>query len=1217
MKRKRIQPIRWFAVCLAMLVAVQTAVPAVIFAEEQKMTVAEFVAKPPADKTTVQVEGYVIGSEQNKDSNLKLGASADESSTVYLPVELKKGKWRDGYSPIINPLIKGKKVRVTGKCESYYGKKGLKSVTNIETLTQAGDEQPGGTDSEKPDSSSDEEADSKENPETGSGTEGEVQPNTENPVPEGTVTIEEARKKPVGTQVQIQGVIISPAKGWNHGFFVQDQSGYGLFVYFKQASGAKMGDIVTIKGVLQEFKSTKMLQLQDATLISRHENGNIPAATDIAIENLSSAKPCTLITLKNVIVQNLDQDQKNNPELLATDGKGHSIKVRIDKKTEITLEQLKKLFKNGDTLDITGILAEFQKQPQLMPFTLDHFKVVKVAEEATPEKDYYTVGEIQGAGHHSPYNQFKVKVKDVVVTKVQSSSLFYIQDITPDDDSKTSDALVVYKKDHNVAVGDQLEIQGKVDERKPQTYGGKLDDEGLTTTQIAASRLTKIKSNVSLPAPVVITDRSIPKQVIDNDGMTVFDPEEDSLDYWESLEGMLVEMDSPKIIGPQQYGDIYVLPQDTTNQLNQAGGYTLQPNQNPDVICLTVNKSKSTLDAKTGDYIKGRVTGTVTYSFGAFKIYVAEEEIKDKIVAGGLKREKTTIKSAEDKLTIASYNVENFTAVKGNKGTSDEKVNRIAESMVSDLGSPDIITLLEMQDDNGPTDNGVTSAKKSAKRLTDAIKKHKGRDYQYVDIEPKNNQDGGADGANIRVGMLYDPKRVTYISHEAVGADQEIFYKTRKSLAVTFEFQGQKVLVIGNHLNSKRGDSALFGKNQPATFKSDEKRKQLAQIVYNYAEQRRAADPQLHMVMTGDFNDFEFKESLHLLEGNLMVNLVEDHPFADRFSYFYRGNSQTLDHILVSKELVAGATFDMIHINSMFMEAHGRASDHDPVMVQLDLNKAGESLPWTDLEDPIITARETRTEEIDFNIIDRDTDELPKGEMRVAAEGRKGVRTVIEEVKTRSGKELSRKELSREITVRPEDRIVEHGTKIATDDQEKPDDRPQPESSLTEHFKKRDESLEKAWPAFWKRLAGILVKGFQSVEYDIYFMDADGKKVTEFESPKTVSLTIEGLEIRDAAHLYLYHRTADGSFEQIPILGVDGQTVRFASKSFSPYVFVYGQKQQRSSGSITEQTVSSRTKKGSVPQTGTTDQALILWLVLGACLTIGTAAGVTARRKCR
>ena len=35
------------------------------------------------------------------------------------------------------------------------------------------------------------------------------------------------------------------------------------------------------------------------------------------------------------------------------------------------------------------------------------------------------------------------------------------------------------------------------------------------------------------------------------------------------------------------------------------------------------------------------------------------------------------------------------------------------------------------------------------------------REYKYVNIDPVNNQDGGAPNANIRVGFLYNPDRVS------------------------------------------------------------------------------------------------------------------------------------------------------------------------------------------------------------------------------------------------------------------------------------------------------------------------------------------------------------------------------------------------------------------------------------------------------------------------
>lgn len=87
-------------------------------------------------------------------------------------------------------------------------------------------------------------------------------------------------------------------------------------------------------------------------------------------------------------------------------------------------------------------------------------------------------------------------------------------------------------------------------------------------------------------------------------------------------------------------------------------------------------------------------------------------------------------------------------------------IPRIADHIVNYLNSPDIVFVQEIQDDSGPRDDGTVSANKTLAALVDAISKAQTSsfgehwEYQYVDIEPENNQDGGADGGNIRVAYL-------------------------------------------------------------------------------------------------------------------------------------------------------------------------------------------------------------------------------------------------------------------------------------------------------------------------------------------------------------------------------------------------------------------------------------------------------------------------------
>ena len=48
-----------------------------------------------------------------------------------------------------------------------------------------------------------------------------------------------------------------------------------------------------------------------------------------------------------------------------------------------------------------------------------------------------------------------------------------------------------------------------------------------------------------------------------------------------------------------------------------------------------------------------------------------------------------------------------------------------------------------------------------------------------------------------------------------IAPNDPAFAASRKPLVGEFVFNGQTVYLIGNHLNSKGGDQALFGVNQP------------------------------------------------------------------------------------------------------------------------------------------------------------------------------------------------------------------------------------------------------------------------------------------------------------------------------------------------------------------------------------------------------------------
>ena len=580
--------------------------------------------------------------------------------------------------------------------------------------------------------------------------------------------------------------------------------------------------------------------------------------------------------------------------------------------------------------------------------------------QATAPKEVANIGEIQGESHQSPLVGRDVIVNNVVVTKIDKSG-FYVQDKVSDNNPKTSDALYVASKD-KVKSGDLLKVQGTVKEgyleeysvRPGQTFKAPVGS--LTVTQIINATITKL-GVAALPDAVEFS-KKIPKDTVDKTP-TKYDPENEALDYFESLEGMRVNINKPKILGPQYKGDIYVLPGNYNGQkLNNIGGVNLRPGvQNTETIAIEVGKK---VVAKAKDYFNEDITGVFTYRYKTYRI---DPYKVPKVQDGGLKREVSKIYPAEDKLTIASYNIENFSAnSKGRDETPEEKVDKIAKSFINEVHSPDIITLIEVQDNNGGVNDGTVEGVKSGEKLADRIKSFGGPEYKYTEVAPIDGKDGGKPGANIRVAYLYNPNRVTLIGKDKGGSEEAArfvdghleknparidptninFEKVRKSLAAEFDFKGERIVVIANHLKSKLGDDAVYGSNQPAIENTKAQRVEQAKLLNAFVREGLRQNPNLKFVLTGDFNDFEFSDTVKTIVGNELVNLMAEHEAGDRYSYFYRGSNQSLDNILVSKNIKDRVLFSPVHINASFMEEHGRASDHDPVVVQIDFSKSEE-----------------------------------------------------------------------------------------------------------------------------------------------------------------------------------------------------------------------------------------------------------------------------------
>jgi uncharacterized protein len=370
------------------------------------------------------------------------------------------------------------------------------------------------------------------------------------------------------------------------------------------------------------------------------------------------------------------------------------------------------------------------------------------------------IHEIQGAAHLSPLSGQDVSGVEGIVT-VERASQFWMQDPTPDSDEATSDGILVFGSGVGalVNVGDRVQVSGRVTEFRPGGAGG---GDNLTTTELTTPGLSvAVLSNGNpLPAPTVVGagGRVPPSTVIEDDATGsvetsgVFDPASDGIDFYESLEGMRIQVNRALAVGPRNgFGEIPVVGDQSAlaGVDSVRGGILVRPNDfNPERIILD-DTLLPTPVVNVRDGFATPVVGVMDYSFGNFKLNLTAPLVR---VDGGLQRE-TTRAPRDQELVVGTYNVENL-----DPGDA-EAFARHAQLIVDNLRAPDLLVIEEIQDNDGATNSTVTDASVTWGLLVDAIQSAGGPAYQYRQIDPVDDQDGGEPGGNIRVGFLFRTDR--------------------------------------------------------------------------------------------------------------------------------------------------------------------------------------------------------------------------------------------------------------------------------------------------------------------------------------------------------------------------------------------------------------------------------------------------------------------------
>ena len=538
------------------------------------------------------------------------------------------------------------------------------------------------------------------------------------------------------------------------------------------------------------------------------------------------------------------------------------------------------------------------------------------------------IAEIQGDDLWSPLADATVRTSGIVTGHVRRG--YFIQTDQAKISADVSNGLFIFSRKNIPAIGDRVAISGKVidfiksENEKP-------------VTQLLPDSIDILESHCKLPNAFQLHPNNLP-----NDPTSI-------AKFLNGLEGMLIEIAAgATFISPSNsFGDYVLLLKDDDRFIrSKEGGVLLDPD-NPHMWYpnFRIVNYQNAPRVNLGSTLNTTISGPLNYRASSYQIAVNH---KIQVEHHDVGKVTTSIRSSQGSISILTLNAFNLDAfierpdkVQNPKfdiddDVGDGKFDRLANDIVRLAGSPDIIALQEIQDNDGAEQTQVTDASLTYQVLIAAILRAGGPEYNWVDIAPDLAADGGQPGGNIRNGFLYKPEKVHLVAEKThrIGEADNNFENSRKPLVAYFEnVQGRRQLAVINvHLVSKRQQNSIFSPENPGKDMRESLRINQALAIKRYIE--NIDESQCDFYVTGDFNDFETSDTLKTLVGENAINLVDCLPVADRYDYNHRGKLHALMHGIVDKSLYlkGKVEYEILHGNELIGVKPGeqstKASDH-------------------------------------------------------------------------------------------------------------------------------------------------------------------------------------------------------------------------------------------------------------------------------------------------
>lgn len=585
-----------------------------------------------------------------------------------------------------------------------------------------------------------------------------------------------------------------------------------------------------------------------------------------------------------------------------------------------------------------------------------------VSELLSCEADFTLISAIQGSGSSSPLSGQSHSIQAVVTALAPELDGFFVQEEAADFDADalSSEGLFIYNEaGFDVpAVGAVVALKGDVSEFFSKTQ--------MTLTEAPAicGEGVTVATSLSMPFPAEFDYEPL-------EGMLVeFEQELTVTNTFELGRRGRLELSSQLLYNPTNLFAPGSAEAIALAEVNARDSFLLDDgsdDQNRDVVPYPTGGLSAANTVRIADSVSG-VVGIVDYRFSTFMVTPTTAP-----TFNALNPRPASPDLAEGNLKVASFNVLNYFNGDGqgsgfptSRGAfTAEDLERQSAKLVAAISEmdADIVGLIEIENDGFGGESAI-------QELVDRLNAELG-EGTYVFVNPGVSQIGTDE---IMVGFIYKPAAVSLVgaakildSSNSITDDSgtPLFLDTRNRPALAQEFSlnenDESVVITVNHFKSKGSDCDSLGDPDVGDGQGNCNitRKNASTALLAWLETEFAGKPTL---IIGDLNSYAKEDPIAEITSAGYTNLVAQFGGELAYGYTFGGEVGYLDHALANAELadsVVDATewginaaeplildyttrfkSDFNDVNFFAPDPY-RSSDHDPVVISLNLEAAG------------------------------------------------------------------------------------------------------------------------------------------------------------------------------------------------------------------------------------------------------------------------------------